>query len=102
MWKMRQVNKDKAEAKILKALAENYPITLDDLRRIVKDRQFDEALKYMIKSRILELDMLPDKAYVRFGPESVGFVGVKADQKLKIKKTRPRSVKDVGNEDMYR
>ncbi|UCE91937.1 MAG: MarR family transcriptional regulator [Methanobacteriota archaeon] len=55
------------EIRIVKFLGENYPVTVDDIRRGLSVRRdtLARALKSLVTKGIVELEPLPDKTYVR-------------------------------------
>lgn len=55
------------EHRILELLSRVYPITTEDIRRElhVSQARVDRSLKALAQRGVVELDILPDKVYVR-------------------------------------
>lgn len=80
---MIEIKKDSMEARILRFLMENYPVTVRELVQglKVKDSTLMPRLNELKKTGILELDVLPDKTFIRLLRTDFGFVGIKAEQR---------------------
>ncbi len=98
---MRTFKKDSLEARILEAVAEQYPVTAEGLRKRVKARGFDAALKNLLREGYIVLDELPDRKYVRPTGRGKVTLGVKADQRKKLKRGSGRKTGEYGGP-MYR
>ena len=86
------------EERIVNAVRENYPITLDELVALLKvgrDRVL-LAVKRLAASGVIIMEELPDKTYLRPG-RGVGFVGINPSQQKALKKKKGR--KKRGEED---
>ncbi len=82
-----EIESDSLEARILRVLLETYPISVKDLRwelRISKNI-LDRALKGLQSRRIIELEVLPDKTFIRLLRSDIAFVGRKATQRKRFK-----------------
>jgi DNA-binding MarR family transcriptional regulator len=68
------IKKDSIEEQILRILRTRYPVTVEEIKRELKlhPERIDRALRTLIDSGYIELDILPDKTFVRlrvvFGP----------------------------------
>ena len=84
------------EEAILTAVRENYPITLEDLIRVLgmPEGRVRLAVKRMAAAGLLILQPLPDVTYIRPG-KGVDFVGVNPKQRRSVKHgRRPGKKKD--------
>lgn len=89
---MMEINKDSMEAKILKFLMENYPITVKELSKGigVKGSTLKPILLELRRMRILDFDFLPNKTFIRLLRTDFSFVGIKAEQRKGIVKKSSR------------
>jgi len=60
-------SRDSIERRILEYVRDHYPVTVDELAKglHVPSRRVDIALKGMAREGMVELDILPDKTFVR-------------------------------------
>jgi len=94
---MMEINKDSMEARILKFLMENYPITVKELSKGigVKGSTLKPVLLELRRMRILDFDFLPDKTFIRLLRSDFNFIGRKPEQRKGIvKKSSKQTVKD--------
>lgn len=61
------LSRDSIERRILEYVRDHYPVTVDELAKglHVPLRRVDLALKGMAREGMVELDILPDKTFVR-------------------------------------
>jgi hypothetical protein len=64
---MRTTEVTKDEVLLLKEAAERYPVTVEELRRVLRLRPtaFDMALRGLVMKGMVQLEPLDDKTYVR-------------------------------------
>jgi len=94
---MMEINKDSMEARILKFLMENYPITVKELSKGigVKGSALKPILLELRRMRIIDFDFLPDKTFIRLLRNDFSFVGIKPEQRKGIvKKSSRHEIKD--------
>lgn len=55
------------EEQIIKTIQENYPITVEELKKKLnaRDDAIERVLKKLLLNGIIEYDILPDKIYIR-------------------------------------
>lgn len=101
---MMEINKDSMEAKILKFLMENYPITVKELSKGigVKGSTLKPILLELRRMRILDFDFLPNKTFIRLLRTDFSFVGIKAEQRKGIVKKSSRYKAEEYEGIMYR
>ena len=94
---MIKINKDSLEARILRFLMENYPVTIKDLSTGlgIKEGTLKPKLEEMGRVGILRLEPLPDKTFIRLLRSDFSFVGIRPEQRKGIVKKSPgQKVKD--------
>ena len=91
---------DSLELRILELVRDHYPITKDELKRRlgVSGSKMELALKRMAKQDLIELDVLPDKVYIRLKVIPVG-PQAKRDQKREKERQKKGSGKDKWAQD---
>lgn len=89
------------EERIIRALEDMYPITVSDLTKIlhIKRERVMITLRKLQKLGIVELDILPDKIYVRL-IKRVGFVGIDQKQKRALKHKDRHKPKDMSDDEV--
>ena len=93
------------EEKIIKAVQKDYPITVDDLGdrlRISRHKLRFELFKLQSRG-IVELDLLPDKTYIRLVRSDIRFIG-RQHQETFIKRRRQKHMPadEPRDDTMYR
>ena len=90
-----EIESDSLEARLLRILLKTYPITVSDLKWDLKVSGgiLDRTLKALQSRGIIELEVLPDKTYVRLLRTDIAFVGRKATQRKRFKHKGKRSGK---------
>jgi len=85
---MIQINKDSLEARILRFLMQNYPVTLKELSQElkIKESTLKPKLDELRKMGILEFDHLPDKTFIRLLRSDFNFVGIRPEQRRGLMK----------------
>jgi DNA-binding MarR family transcriptional regulator len=60
-------SRDSLEMRIIELVADNYPITVDEIAKNLKvsRQRIERALKKLVAQQWVSLDILPDKTYVR-------------------------------------
>lgn len=61
------IKPDSLEEQIIKTIRENYPITVEELKKKLnaRDDAIERVLKKLLLNGIIEYDILPDKTYIR-------------------------------------
>jgi predicted ArsR family transcriptional regulator len=74
------IKKDSIEDQILRILRERYPVTLEEIKKELKlqPERIDRAMRALLDMDYIELDILPDKTFVRL---KAVFGSVKFDDK---------------------
>lgn len=74
MGRPRRPKAGSLEERVLEAVRDNYPITKDELakRLRIPPGRLDLVLKRLVMAGYVELDVLPDKVYVRLRVIPVG------------------------------
>lgn len=92
---MVQIRDGTLEARILKILLESYPITVEEMRKelSVSKRIMERAIKHLTMQGIIELEILPDKTFVRL-IKQVHFIGRDATQRKALKRKGPKKKKE--------
>ena len=64
---MARSSKDSVEARILEILRKKYPITMDEVRKELRlnPRIVARSVRKLVGMGYVELDILPDKTYIR-------------------------------------
>lgn len=75
------------EARIVRLLLEMYPATLEDVRRELKARAdlVDRTVKGLVRRGLVELEVLPDRTYVRLLRTDFAFLGRKESQRKRVR-----------------
>jgi len=101
---MIEITNGTLEERVIKLLQKIYPITIKDLKNKlnISEKVILRTLKKLQFKDIVQLDILPDKIYVRLLRNDFSFVGKKQQKKFikhrsgkKIQRTQPY------NGDMY-
>lgn len=82
-----QLRSGTLEQRIITAVKENYPVTMEELIEIlgVKANLVRLTVNRLARSGIIIIEPLPDRTYLRPG-KAVGFVGINPSQKKAFKK----------------
>jgi len=81
---MIEITAGTLEERIIKLLQKTYPITVDDIKKelnISRDVALRTLKKFQMK-RIVKLEPLPDKTYVRLLRHDFSFIGKKRQRKF--------------------
>lgn len=91
---MVQIKAGTLDARILKILMEQYPITVEEVRKElgVSKNTMERALKHLVIQGIIELETLPDKTFIRL-LKQVGFIGKDVTQRKAFKRKGPKKEK---------
>lgn len=83
-----EIQQGTIEERILRILLETYPITLEDIQWElgISEGRLMRAIKGLQLRRILEVEELPDRTFVRLLRRDFAFVGRKATQKKRFKR----------------
>lgn len=89
--------KNLLQEKIIKILLENYPVTLSEIFEKINVRKdvIEKEIKKMEKQGIIELEILPDKTYIRLLTKNFMFIHKKYMQKkeVEIKEEKKKEIK---------
>ncbi len=90
-----EIESDSLEARLLRVLLKTYPITTANLKWELKVSSgiLERTLKGLQSRGIIELEVLPDKTFVRLLRSDISFVGRKATQRKRFKHKGKRSGK---------
>lgn len=85
---MIEMDRGSLEGRIIGVLMEVYPITVEELRKElgISEKAVTRGIKALQSRGILELELLPDKAYIRLLRRDFKFIGRKASQRTAIKR----------------
>ena len=74
------IKKDSIEDQILRILRERYPVTIEEIKHEIRvqPERIDRAMRALLDMGYVELDVLPDKTFVRL---KVLFGSVKFDER---------------------
>ena len=101
---MIEITTGTLEERVIKLLQKIYPITIKDLKNKlnISEKVILRTLKKLQLKDIVELDILPDKIFVRLLRNDFSFVG-KRQQKKFIKHRSGRKIQrtQLYNGDMY-
>ncbi len=91
---MVQIRDGTLDARILKILLEQYPITVEEMRKElgVSKRMMERSLKHLVMQGIIELETLPDKTFIRL-LKQVNFIGKDVTQRKAFKRKGPKKEK---------
>ena len=84
------------QGRIVRLLLEVYPITIDDiikdlgLSRSIVEREINK----LVARGVVDLDVLPDKQYIRLQRRDFSFIGLRESQKTALKRKRPKKPKE--------
>jgi len=87
-----EITQGTMEEKIIKRLLEVYPITLKELRYDLKisEKVMMRAIKALVLRGIIELEELPGKTFVRLLRRDFMFIGRRATQRKRFKRSGKR------------
>lgn len=97
---MININRGTIEERILKTLQKTYPITVNDLKdelHLSKSVILRSLKKLQVK-KIIDLDILPDKTYVRLLRNDFHFINKKRQRKF-IKQYKNKTLKETDEYD---
>ena len=91
---MVQIRDGTLDARILKILLESYPITVEEVRKElgVSKRTMERAIKHLAIQGFIELEILPDKTFIRL-LKQVSFIGKDVTQRKAFKRKGPKKEK---------
>jgi len=86
------------EERILRYLLEVYPVTIEDLERElkIKRERLDRVIKSFVQRGIVELDILPDRTFIRLLRSDIHFTRIKPSQRRRYKQSggKKQGIKD--------
>jgi DNA-binding Lrp family transcriptional regulator len=94
-----QVESDSLEARIIKLLQDqDDAITLKEAAKKlnVSEKKLEKTVKSLASRGIVNIDVLPDKKYLRLGRSDIQLQGTKSSQKKAVKRKRAKQ-KDKGS-----
>ena len=101
---MIEITTGTLEERIIKLLQKIYPITIKDIKNKlnISEEVILRTLKKLQLKDIVQLDLLPDKTYVRLLRNDFSFIGKKQQKKfIKHKTVKKRQKIQEYNGDMY-
>ncbi len=104
---MIEIQKGSLEERVLKILFIKYPITVEDLRAElgISQGSLERVIKGFLTRKILSLDILPDKTYIRLLRRDFRFIGRHESQRRPLKhikhKDRRAKYKPKGKSSEY-
>lgn len=92
---MITIQSSSTDARILQYLLVKYPVTIIELKDMLSlpSKKINLAIGRLVKRKMVELDVLPDKTYVRLIRRDIRFEGINPSQKQALKKRNPRKRK---------
>ena len=86
-WIVITINASSSEAIVLRYLLSKYPVTKDELEDILSlpGKTLERVLKKLVRRRIIRLEPLPGKIYVRLLRMDIRFVGINPSQRKALK-----------------
>jgi len=90
---MIEITRGTLEEQIIKILQKTYPITVGDIRKklhISKNQILRVLKKFQVKG-IVQLDVLPDKTFIRLIRRDFRFIGKRRQRKFIKHKTGKRT-----------
>lgn len=84
---MITINASSSEAIVLRYLLEKYPVTKDELADMLTlpRKTLERVIKKLVRRRIIRLEPLPGKIYVRLLRMDIKFVGINPSQRRALK-----------------
>jgi len=101
---MIEITTGTLEERIIKLLQKIYPITVKDIKNKLNlsEEVILRTLKKLQLKNIIQLDLLPDKIYVRLLRSDFSFIGKKQQKKfIKHRSGKKRPKTQPYNGDMY-
>jgi len=98
---MIEITRGTLEEQIIKLLQKTYPITVNDVRQglhLSKNQILRVLQKLQVKG-IVQLDILPDKTYIRLLRNDFSFIGKKRQKKFIKHKSGRKIVKESKDDD---
>lgn len=91
------------EAQILQILQKKYPITIEDLARLlpVSRARIEHELQKMQVRGLVRIQPLPDKTYLRLLRNDFSFIGKKHQQQKKTEEKQPNNPSEEYDGIMY-
>lgn len=86
---MITINASSQEAEVLRYLLEKYPVTVEELRDMLSlpGRTLKRIIGKLERRRIIILEPLPGKTYIRLLRTDIKFVGINPSQRKALKHT---------------
>lgn len=86
---MIEIERGSLEARIIEVLLEVYPITTKELGQelSLSEKALDLALKRLQTKGIIDLEILPDKVYIRLLRRDFHFIGRRVTQRRPLKRS---------------
>ena len=94
------------EAEVLRYLLDKYPVTVEELRDMLSlpKRTLTRVIRKLEKRRIILLEPLPGKTYIRLQRSDIRFVGINPSQRRALKHRgggRKKKEEDEGPDPAY-
>jgi len=97
---MIEITRGTIEEQIIKILQKTYPITIHDLKKElnISKKLIKRTLQKLQIKGIVQLDILPDKTYIRLLRNDFSFIGLKRQKKF-IKHKSGKKLRVTKNND---
>ncbi len=98
---MIEITRGTLEEQIIKLLQKTYPITVNDVRQelhLSKNQILRVLQKLQVKG-IVQLDILPDKTYIRLLRNDFSFIGKKRQKKFIKHRSGRKIIKESKDDD---
>lgn len=97
---MIEITRGTTEEQIIRILQKKYPITIMDIKKKlnISKKQIERTLQKLQVKGIVQLDILPDKTFIRLTRNDFSFIGLKRQKKF-IKHKTGKKFKTVKNND---
>lgn len=97
---MIDIKRGTTEEQIIKILQKTYPVTIQDIKKQLKisKKLIERTLQKLRVKSIIQLDILPDKTYIRLIRNDFNFIGLKHQKKF-IKHKSSKKIRITKNDD---
>ncbi len=98
---MIEITRGTLEEQIIKLLQKTYPITVNDVRQELhlSKKIIERTLQKLQVKGIVQLDILPDKTYIRLLRNDFSFIGKKRQKKFIKHKSGRKIIKESKDDD---
>jgi len=97
---MIEINRGTLEEQIIKLLQKTYPVTVNDIKKELhlSKKQIIRVLQKLQVKGIVQLDILPDKIFIRLLRNDFSFIAKKRQRKF-IKHHSSKKIKETKDDD---